>query len=117
MAQTPELTAQGTVLMYLFVAKSKVDIADIEIFEADQRDRSLSLLKAPGFIQRLVLRDTENLGIYFYISAWKSKADHQGFKADPDVKAWEGSLKARSAHFVELERTDCDIVVEDRATV
>jgi heme-degrading monooxygenase HmoA len=90
--------------MYVFIAKSKVDIADIEIFEADQRERSRSLLKAPGFIQRLVLRDNENPGIYFYVSAWKSKAEHQGFKADPDVKAWERSLKARNAHFVELER-------------
>ena len=101
--------------MYIFLAKSKVDANDTEIFEADQRERSKSLLKAPGFIQRLVLKDNENPGVYFYISAWRSRAEHQGFKADPDIKAWEGSLKARSANFTEVERTDCTIVVEDRA--
>ena len=101
--------------MYIFLAKSKVDLGDIEVFEADQLQRSQSLLKAPGFLQRLVLKDNDNPGVYFYISAWQSRAHHQGFKADPEVKVWEGGLKSKGAHFTELDRADCTILVEDRS--
>ena len=100
--------------MYIFMAKSQVDISDIDYFEEDQKQRSKSLLAAPGFVQRLVLKDNDNPGTYFYISGWESIESHRGFKADPDVKAWERSLAARKVGFTELERFDCSVVVDDR---
>ena len=101
--------------MYIFMAKSEVALEDLDVFERDQKERSAQLLKAKGFIQRMVLKDKDRPGIYFYISAWESVEDHRGFKVDPDVKAWEGGLKAKGANFAELERADCAIVVQDRA--
>ncbi len=96
--------------MYVFHSTILVRPGMEAAWEADYDAGTHAILKAPGFLRRMKLRDKENPGRYFYISIWESFAHLQAYRDTADVKALVKSMANKDLLAAPIERVECDLV-------
>ncbi len=73
------------------------------------------ILSAPGFIKRLLLRDKEHAGVYFYMSFWESFGHLEAYRATEAVRATVSAVGGADLFAAPLERVECEVVHDDVA--
>ena len=95
--------------MYIFHSTVYVTPGHEEEFENRFQPGTHDILKAPGFLRRMQLRDEENPGRYFYISIWESFAHLEAYRATDAVQQQVGGLPA-DMFSAPVDRVECSLV-------
>ena len=98
--------------MFVFHATVQAKPGMAEAYAERTIGASDAVTRAPGFIRRLLLRDREHDGVFFYISMWESE-DHLQRYRDGEFVA---EMRERASLTVLTEcvsRVVCDVLVEE----
>jgi heme-degrading monooxygenase HmoA len=96
--------------MYVFHSTINVKPGCEAEWESGYQPGSHPILKAPGFLRRMKLKDKENPGRYFYISVWETFEHLQAYRATDNVKAHVKDLSGRNLFSSPIERVECELV-------
>ena len=94
--------------MYIF--HSTIDVAPgyEDELEKSYNPGAHPILKAPGFLRRMKLKDKEHPGRYFYISVWESLADLENYRSTEEVRKHVEKLSALNV--LKIDRVECELV-------
>ena len=96
--------------MYLFHSTVRVKLGRESEFEQSGRDTEAEIAGAPGFVRRLLLKDMQNRGKYFYISMWESFDHIQDYRAQETTKARVNKTNDSEIMDGSVERVECELV-------
>ena len=99
--------------MYLFHLTVHVQPSKAESFIRLHGEITTAIRQSPGFLRRILLRDKEHAGTFFYISVWQSLADLDAYRASPACKLWAATLEAADVFAAPPARVECDMIYDD----
>jgi heme-degrading monooxygenase HmoA len=100
--------------MYVFHSTVTVKEGNEPLFERGHRSSDDAIFQAPGFIKRMLLKDLEHRGVYFYISIWASFECLQRYRASAAVVQKVKEIAQADIFAAPIVRVECAII-EDRA--
>lgn len=73
--------------------------------------------RAAGFIKRLLLRDAEQAGLYYYISFWETEEQCFQFAATAEFKALHARHDPRATFTQPMVRHQCAVVFDELSDI
>ena len=73
--------------MYVLHAKFVITEGNEALYERWKVDEALIQLRAPGFVKRLVLKDRDHRGVYYYVTFWETEEQMQTFSHSEELAA------------------------------
>ena len=73
--------------MYVLHAKFVINEGEEAAYERWKTDQAQIQLRAAGFVKRLVLRDRDNRGVYYYLTFWQSEEHMRAFSEGGELDA------------------------------
>ena len=99
--------------MYLFHSTVQTHLDKAKAFVDSHGGLDDPIHAAPGFVRRILLKDKENPGRFFYISIWRSEADLQAYRQTDPVKARVAAMQGQDIFAQPIDRVECEIVGEE----
>ncbi len=99
--------------MYVFHSTVRVKTGREADFISSNQGARDPILSAPGFVKRLLLRDKEHPGTFFYMSFWRAFEDLEAYRATQVVKDRVSQLKDLDLFAAPIDRVECEIITDD----
>lgn len=99
--------------MYVFHVTARVAPGREAEYEAWKVEEGELQRRAPGFIKRLLLRDTEEPGLYYYISWWQTEEQCFAFAATPAFRALHARHDPGATFTQPMLRHQCEPVFDE----
>ena len=96
--------------MYVFHSTVRIKPGREAEFEALAHQHKDNVRDAPGFLRRLLLKDKEHPGTYFFMAFWESFEHLQAFRDRGDTRAMVSTIIAADMDEAAVDRVECEIV-------
>lgn len=100
--------------MYLFHSTVRCRSGQADSYEQRTVSATAGILKAKGFIRRILLRSQDDRDVFFYISIWESEELLQAYRSSDFVTQWKDG-RTLDVLSESVTRVVCDLVVDETA--